>query len=403
MAQPFKPSEALAHLPPYLFVHLIEFKRQAKALGRDIIDLGMGNPDQSTPSLIVEALREAVRNPETHRYPAGKGIPEFLGAAGHYYERRFGVKLDPDKEIMALIGSKEGIAHLFLAMTNPGDQVIIPSPAYPAHTNAPFITRTKPHWAPLLEKNGYLIDFGAIPGDVLRRAKIVILNYPNNPTGAVIEDMGYLKEVLKLSKKYGFLVLYDNPYSEITFDGYRAPSILSLPGAKNRCVEMNSLSKTYSMAGWRIGYALGNAQAIGHLAKFKSFVDYGAPMFIQKAAMAAFNSDESSGIAATYEKRRNAFVKSAASFAGWKIPKVKGSMYLWAKLPAWSKKKTSFDFVKDLVFKTGVCLSPGSGFGREGEGYVRISLVASEERLIEANRRIGSLRSGSLLKEPVVA
>ncbi|MBI2070708.1 MAG: aminotransferase class I/II-fold pyridoxal phosphate-dependent enzyme [Elusimicrobia bacterium] len=390
---PVKPSKALSNLPPYLFVHLLELKRQAKELGRDIIDLGMGNPDIPTPPHIVEALAQAVRDPSTHRYPIGRGTPEFLSAAAAYYKKRFNAVVDPSTEAVALVGSKEGIGHTFMALADPGDTVIVPTPAYPAHVNAPYISRTKPYWAVLSEDNGYLMDFGKIPASVLRKARLMVLNYPNNPTGAVVENKSYLKDALKLAAKYGFLILYDNPYSDICFDGYRAPSILELSGAKKYAVEFNSLSKTYSMAGWRIGYALGNAQAIGYLAKFKGFIDYGVPTFIQRAAIAALENGGEEETAKIYERRRNAFLRAARENAGWDIPKVKASMYLWTKIPAWSKTKKSFDFVKNLLLQTGVCLSPGTGFGQAGEGYVRISLVESEERLAEAARRISSLKT----------
>lgn len=398
-----EPSKALKGLPPYLFVHLLELKRQAKELGRDILDLGMGNPDLPTPPHIVEALREAIKDPATHRYPIGKGTSEFLGAVADYYQRRFNVKSDPASEIVALVGSKEGIGHSFMALADPGDTVIVPTPAYPAHVNAPFISRTKPYWSVLKEENNFLMDFGKIPTQVWRRARLMVINYPNNPTGAVIEDKSYLKEALKLAARHGVLILYDNPYSEICFDGYKAPSILELPGAKNWAIEFNSLSKTYSMAGWRIGYALGNPKAIAYLAKFKGFIDYGVPTFVQRAGIEALNSGGEEATAKIYESRRNAFIQAAKEEADWEIPKVKGSMYLWTKIPKWSRKKKSFDFAKDLLLKTGVCLSPGTGFGQAGEGYVRISLVESEARLKEAARRIGSLRSASPKKEFVKA
>ncbi|MEK6542997.1 MAG: aminotransferase class I/II-fold pyridoxal phosphate-dependent enzyme, partial [Elusimicrobiota bacterium] len=281
------PTDTLQNLPPYIFMHLVELKRQAKDKGRDIIDLGMGNPDIPTPAHIRDALKVAVDDQSTHRYPLHEGLLAFRQAVSDFYARRFSVTTDPQKEVLALIGSKEGLGHMLFALTNPGNTIIVPSPAYPAHTYAPFLARVKTHWAPLKEENEWMLDFGAIPNKVLSKAKLMILNYPNNPTGAVVRDDAYLREALKLAKRHGFLIVYDNAYSEITFDGYTAPSILEGKDAKKYAVEFNSMSKTYSMCGWRIAYALGNDKALAYLKKFKSFLDYGVPEFIQRAAIAA--------------------------------------------------------------------------------------------------------------------
>ncbi|MBI4669945.1 MAG: aminotransferase class I/II-fold pyridoxal phosphate-dependent enzyme [Elusimicrobia bacterium] len=398
-AKTFKPSKAVLSLPPYLFYHLVELKKKAKARGREIIDLGMGNPDIPTPRHIVEALRDAVGDSATHRYPMAKVTEDFPRAVAEYYRRRFNVDLDPAGEIVTLIGSKEGIAHSFFALADPGDTVVIPTPAYPAHVNAPYISRTKPYWAPLLEKNNFLMDFSSIPAGVLRKTKLLVLNYPNNPTGAVIEDRAYYKEALALAAKYGFLILYDNPYSEICFDGYKAPSILEMPGAKKHCIEFNSLSKTYSMAGWRIGYALGNSKAIGYLTKFKTFVDYSVSGFIQKAGAVALRGGGEEAISDIYQKRRDAFLEAVEKHAGWPIPKVKASMYLWARVPEKYHKAGSFGFAEKLLLETGVCVSPGVGFGKAGEGYVRIALVESEDKLRRAAELIGCFLKGKPISE----
>ncbi|MFC1522835.1 aminotransferase class I/II-fold pyridoxal phosphate-dependent enzyme [Elusimicrobiota bacterium] len=386
------PSKAIKDLPPYLFVHLVTLKKQARDLGRTIIDLGMGNPDMPTPKHIQDALRKAVRDPSTHRYPMASGSGVYAQAIAKFYNKRFGVKLNASEEILPLIGSKEGLGHTFFALANPGDTVIMPTPAYPAHTNIPYLSNTKAHWVALKEKDGFLMDFGSIPTKVLRKAKILLINYPNNPTGATAEK-SYIKEAVKVAKKYGFLLIYDNAYSEMTFDGYKAPSALEIPGAKDVTMEFNSLSKTYSMAGWRVGYAAGNPKAIGCLGKMKTFIDYGVAGFIQKAAATALTSGGEAKMAAVYERRRNAFVKAAATHAGWTMPNTKATMYLWPSIPERFKKQGSFAFAKKLLLDTGVCLSPGVGFGKAGEGFVRIALVEPENRLIEAAKRIGKFLS----------
>lgn len=384
-----KPSQTLSNLPPYVFMRLVELKKQARELGKDIIDLGMGNPDVATAEHIRQALKTSIDDPITHRYPLHEGTAAFREGIAAFYRRRFSVTLNPNGEILALLGSKEGLGHLIMAMTDPGDTIIAPSPAYPAHSYAPYLARVKTHWAVLEEKNDWMLDFAAIPEKILRRAKLLILNYPNNPTGAVIKDVAYLKEAVRCAKKYGFLLIYDNAYSEITFDGYVAPSVLEIKDAKKYAVEFNSFSKTYSMAGWRVGYAVGHDKAIGYLRKFKSFLDYGVPEFIQRAAIAALEAGGERDMALMYERRRDTFLSAVLMQVDWAIPKPSGSMYLWARLPKPYQRTGSLRFVQKLLLETGVCLSPGSGFGRHGEGYVRISLVAPEDRLTEAARRIG--------------
>jgi aspartate/methionine/tyrosine aminotransferase len=385
------PSKKLTSLPPYLFVRINALKAKAKAEGLDIIDLGQGSPDLPTAPHIVEALRLAAGDAQTHRYPPSDGLPELREAIASWYRRRFDAALDPNTEVLPLIGSKEGIAHLLMALLEPGQGVLVPSPCYPVHYNGVLLAGGKANIMPLKEERGFLPDLKAVPSAVARRTKVLILNYPNNPTGAVVEDIAFLKEALDFSKKYGCLLIYDNAYSELSFDGYVAPSILQLPGAKERAIEFHSFSKTFSMAGWRVGFAVGNAEAVGHLAKFKGFLDYGIPAFIQKAAVAALNGPEDCVREArrVYQGRRDVLV-SALREAGWPVNPPKAAMYVWGRLPDAARKMGSLEFCERLIMEKGVVISPGSGFGPLGEGYARFSLVAPEERLREAASRIKS-------------
>ncbi|MHB2025371.1 MAG: aminotransferase class I/II-fold pyridoxal phosphate-dependent enzyme [Elusimicrobiota bacterium] len=383
-------SKKLSSLPPYLFVRLSALRRQAEAKGLSVIDLGQGSPDLPSPPHVIAALKSSADEAWTHRYPPAAGIPELREAIADWYRRRFSVDLDPVSEVVPLIGSKEGIAHLLMALLDPGQGALVPNPCYPVHYNGPALSGGKIHLMPLTEENGFLPDFSKIPTAQARSSKVVLLNYPNNPTGAVVEGLGFLKEAVAFSRRYGCLVAYDNAYSEITFDGYKAPSILQVPGAKKRAVEFHSLSKTYSMAGWRLGFAVGNAEVLGHLSKFKGFLDYGIPAFIQKAGIAALNGPQDCVETArlAYQSRRDALVGALAS-AGWSVPKSRAGMYLWGKLPARAAKKGSMVFVERLIMEQGVVISPGVGFGPLGEGYARFSLVAPEDQLREAARRIG--------------
>jgi len=381
-------SKKLSDLPPYIFVRLAALKQQSQAQG--IIDLGQGSPDLPSPPNVVAALKKAVDDPATHRYPPAAGMPELRRAIADWYKKRFDVTLDPATEVLPLIGSKEGLAHLFMALLEPGQGVLVPTPCYPVHYNGVILAGGTPHLMPLSAENGFLPDLKKIKADQAKSSKVLLLNYPNNPTGAVIEGTGLLEEALAFSRKHGCLVAYDNAYSELCFDGYKAPSILQLPGAKDHAVEFHSFSKTYSMAGWRIGWVVGNADALAHLAKFKGFLDYGIPMFVQRAAIEAITGPQDcvAKAAATYQKRRDAFVKALAGI-GWKVPVPRAAMYVWAPLPEKARKLGSLDFVERLILEKGVVMAPGVGFGPAGEGFVRMSLIAPEEQLQEAARRIG--------------
>lgn len=383
-------SDNLNRLPPYLFSAINILKKAAYEKKLDVIDLTMGNPDLPTPKHIVERVCETVtEHPRTHRYPQAKGIPKFRKTVAEWYEKRFGIKLDSEYEVLALIGSKEGVGHLVMSYFNPGDIALIPNPGYPVYYNSTILAGGEVYDLPLLKENNYLPDLTKIPTSILKRAKILFLNYPNNPTTAVIEDLNFLKEVVKFAKKYDLLVVYDNAYCEITFDGYVAPSFFQVPGAKDVGIEFYSFSKTYSMAGWRVGFAVGNSDLLAPLEKFKSFIDYGVPMFIQLSAVLALSGKQDcvKDIVEVYRKRRDKFV-AGLNKIGWTADKPKATFYLWAPLPEPYKRLGSLEFAELLIEKTGIAICPGVGFGTYGEGYVRMALVTHDNRFHDALLRL---------------
>ncbi|MDE2291952.1 MAG: aminotransferase class I/II-fold pyridoxal phosphate-dependent enzyme [Elusimicrobia bacterium] len=386
----FTMNKRLAKLPPYIFVHLGNLKRQAAAAGHKVIDLGQGSPDLPSPDYVVAEAQKAVADAKLHGYPIANGLPEYRKAIAGWYKRRFGADLDPDAEVLPLIGSKEGLGHLLMAICDPGDSVLVPTPCYPVHFNGPILAGAEPKLMPLKAGNGFLPDLDAIPAADLAAAKAMILNYPNNPTGATLPDHALLKKALALAAKHGFLLIYDNAYSEIVFDGYKAPSILELPGAKEHAVEFHSTSKSYSMAGWRLGFTVGNREAIQTLGKLKGFLDYGVPSFLQKAAIAALEGPDEyvRKASAVYQERRDALVKALAG-VGWTAEPPKAAMYLWTALPREAAGLTSLEFCERLIREHGVVVSPGSGFGPAGEGFVRFSLIQPPAVLREAVERIG--------------
>ncbi len=382
-------SKILSALPPYLFSRINVLKQGAAAKKLDIIDLGMGNPDLPTPKHIVERVCDTIiHHPATHRYPQAKGMPRFRKAVASWMKKRFGAEFDFNSEILALIGSKEGIAHLCMAYLNPGDYALVCDPAYPVHFNGVILAGGKVHSVPLLEENEFIPDLGRIPKKALERAKIFFLNYPNNPTSAVA-DKEFLKEVVKFAKKRNILLIYDNAYSEITFDGYVAPSIFEVAGSRSAALEFHSVSKTFNMAGWRCGWVCGDEQFLKPIEKFKSFLDYGIPTFIQLAAACALESPQEciKEQCAVYEARRN---KMAAGLRkiGWDVKLSKATMYLWVRLPDKFRKMGSLKFCEELLKSTGVVFAPGVGFGKHGEGYVRIALVTHINRFHDALLRI---------------
>lgn len=390
-------SENLQNLPPYFLSRINALKLEAYGKKLDVIDLGMGNPDLPTPPHIVERLCETLRgHSRTHRYPQAKGMPKFRGAVADWFSQRFNVTLDPDKEVLALIGSKEGIAHFCMAFLNPGDVALVGNPGYPVHFNGVFLAGGKVEYIPLKPENKFLPDLSAIPEETARQAKILLLNYPNNPTTAVVEGIGFFEEVVRFAKKYDILVVHDNAYSEVTFDGYRAPSFMQVPGARDVGVEFFSFSKTYNMAGWRVGFVVGGEKLLAPLEKLKSFLDYGVPTFIQLSAIWALKSSQDcvSETVQTYQKRRD-FMVSGLAKIGWQVPNPKATMYLWAEIPEPFKKMGSLAFTEKLIKDTGVALSPGIGFGPHGEGFVRFALVTHDRRFHDALLRIKQfLKSG---------
>lgn len=385
-----EPSKKLQELPPYFLSKINLLKLEAYKKKLDVIDLGMGNPDLPTPPHIVERLCETIKeHPRTHRYPQAKGMPKFRAQIAEWFETRFHVPLNPEKEVLSLIGSKEGIAHLCMAYLNPGDLALVGNPGYPVHFNGVYLTGGKVYFVPLKKEKNYLPDLEEIPEKIARKAKILFLNYPNNPTTATVENLEFFERVVHFAKKYEILVAHDNAYSEITFDGYQAPSFMQTPGAKDVGIEFFSFSKTYNMAGWRVGFAVGGEKWIAPFEKLKSFLDYGVPTFIQLAAAWALKSNQEcvKQTVQKYQKRRDFMVRGLAKL-GWDVPTPKATMYLWAELPEAFKTEGSLSFSERLIKETGVAVSPGVGFGPYGEGFIRMALVTHDKRFHDALLRI---------------
>jgi alanine-synthesizing transaminase len=378
-------------LPPYLFAHINQRKLEARRAGKDVIDLGMGNPDQPTPPHIVERLCEIAHDPKTHGYSASKGIPHLRRAITRWYERRFDVGLDHETEAITVIGSKEGICHLFTAILDEGDMVLVPSPSYPAHYFGVVIAGGQVYNVPLTEESDFLPDLSKVMQNVYPRPKVLILNYPNNPTTKVV-DLAFFEEIVEFAKKHDILIVHDLAYSEICFDGYEAPSFLQAKGAKDVGIEIYSLSKTYNMAGWRIGFAVGNKNVIGALAKLKSYYDYGIFTPVQVAAIEAIEGDQTcvAEQVELYRQRRDILVNGLNSM-GWNVPTPEATMYVWAPIPDKFKHMGSMDFSELLLDKALVGASPGVGFGPDGEGYLRLALVENEHRIKQALRGIRKL------------
>ncbi|MCL6518532.1 MAG: LL-diaminopimelate aminotransferase [Armatimonadetes bacterium] len=383
-------AKRLQSIPPYLFGEVAKLKAQALEKWGDIIDFGIGDPDQPTPSPIIEELAKAAMDPTTHRYDeTDYGLPEFINAVAGWYGRRFGVGLESDKgEVLLLIGSKEGLAHLAWAFIDPGDIGLVPDPGYTVYKINIALAGGVPYTMPLLAENGFLPDFSAIPSDIARKAKLLYINYPNNPTSATA-TLEFFADVVAFAKSYDIIVCHDAAYSEVTYDGYRAPSFLQAPGAKNVGIEIHSLSKTYNMTGWRIGWAVGNPDIIKGLSKLKSYVDSKQFEAIDRAAAYALN--HLNGVPDTlvlYKKRRDILIDGLNSL-GWSLPKTKATLYVWVPVPP---GYTSVEFRNTLIEKAGVLVVPGIGYGEYGEGFVRFSLTVSGdsdgELVAEAIERI---------------
>ena len=378
----------IKRLPPYVFAEVNRLKAAARARGADIIDLGMGNPDLPTPQHIVDKLVETVAKPRTHRYSASKGIPGLRRAQAAYYERRFGVKLDPDTQVVAALGSKEGFANMAQAITAPGDVVIVPNPTYPIHEFGFLISGASMRHVQAGNGEDFLRAVEHAVRHSIPKPLAVVLSYPSNPT-AMTADLDFYKDAVALAKKLDLIILSDLAYSEIYFDGPPPPSILEVPGAIDITVEFTSLSKTYNMPGWRMGFAVGNERLIGALARVKSYLDYGAFTPIQVAAAAALNGPQDcvDEIRKTYKSRRDCLVDSFGR-AGFPVPPPPATMFAWCPIPEPYRAIGSVEFAKLLIEKADVAVSPGVGFGEYGEGFVRIALVENEHRIRQAARSI---------------
>ncbi|MEO5359255.1 MAG: LL-diaminopimelate aminotransferase [Nitrospirota bacterium] len=378
-------AERVKHLPPYLFDKIDKLKKQARAKGVDLIDLSIGDPDIPTPVHIVEALKDAAPKPQHHRYPSYEGMLAYREAVANWYSRRFSVMLDPGTEVLSLIGSKEGIGHLPFAYVNPGDVVLCPSPGYPVYSIGTMFAGGEPYFMPLLETNGYFPDLSAIAADVLKRTKLMFLNYPNNPTSALC-TVEQFKAAIELAHKYNFIICHDAAYTEMYYNGKKPMSFLEIDGAKDIGVELHSLSKTYNMTGWRIGFAVGNPDIIFGLGKIKTNLDSGVFQAVQEAAIAALDTDEAAlaPLRDTYRARRDALYDGLKSI-GIDAMKPEATFYMWTKVP---KGYNSESFAVHLLENAGISATPGNGFGAAGEGYIRFALTVGVERMKEAVERM---------------
>ena len=384
----------IKRLPPYVFNVVNEIKYKARARGEDIIDLGMGNPDQPTPTHIVDKLKEAVSNPRNHRYSASAGIPKLRLAICDWYKRNYDVELDPDSEAVVTIGSKEGITHLMLSILSPGDIAIVPNPAYPIHIYSVIIARCDIQNVPMYDTSDLIGSIEKCINELWPKPKVLILSFPNNPTTFTV-DKEFFVNVVELAKEAGLIVVHDLAYADLCYDGYKAPSILEVNGAKDVAVEFYSLSKSYNMPGWRVGFMVGNSKIVNSLKRIKSYLDYGIFQPIQISSIHALNGPQDcvNEIRNSYKSRRDKLIESFGR-SGWEINKPKATMFVWAEIPEKYKKLGSLEFSKQLIEKAKVAVSPGIGFGKYGEGFVRLALVENEMRIMQAARGIKKFFNG---------
>ena len=381
-------SDRLNSLPPYLFKEIDRQKEEVKKQGVDIIDLGVGDPDMPTPPHIIDALNKAASDPANHRYPSYSGMEDFNGAVARWYKRRFNVDLDPLNEVVTLIGSKEGIAHIPLAFINPGDVALVSSPGYPVYDIGVKFAGGETYFMNLLKENNFLPDLGAIPDEIAGKAKMMFINYPNNPTSAVATE-GFFQDVVLFAKLHNIIVCHDAAYTEMAFDGYKPISFLETKGANTVGIEFHSLSKTYNMTGWRIGFAVGRAEVIQALGQVKSNIDSGAFQAIQIAGITALEGDQTcvKAMNREYAERRDILAEGLSGL-GLSFEKPKATFYIWIEVP---HGYTSSEFAGHLLTKGGIVVTPGNGFGAAGEGYIRMALTVGKERLKEVIERIGSI------------
>ena len=378
-------------LPPYIFAEVNDAKMNARRQGQDIIDLGMGNPDIPTPEPIVDKLIEAAENPRNHRYSASRGITGLRNAISEHYEKKYNVNIDPDSEAIVTIGAKEGLAHLALAIITPGDKVLVPNPTYPIHSYSVIIARGDLHSVPLFSSEQFLKDLSDTYFQVWPKPRILIISFPHNPT-TINAEIDFFKEIVSFAKKNNVIIIHDFAYADLSFDGYTPSSFLQVPGAKDVGVEFYSMSKSFSMAGWRVGFCLGNKKIVHALTRIKSYLDYGIFQPIQIASVTALRQcqDEMPKIVEIYQSRRDCLI-SGLQRAGWDITSPNSTMFVWAKIPEKFQNMNSVDFSKMLIDKAQVAVSPGIGFGAHGEGYVRFALVENEHRIRQAVRGIRSV------------
>jgi LL-diaminopimelate aminotransferase len=383
-------AKRVENLPPYLFVEISKKIAARKAKGEEVITFGIGDPDMPTPAHIIDRLCEAAHNPDNHRYPESEGLPELRQAIAGWYQNRFGISLDPEKEVLPLIGAKEGIAHIAFCFIDPGDIALVPDPGYPVYSVGTMFAGGESYFLPLNAKNDFLPDLNNIPEDIREKAKVLWINYPNNPTGAVA-GIGFFNRVVEFARNNNILVCHDGPYTDIAYDGYKASSFLQANGAREIGVEFHSLSKSYNMTGWRIGMAVGNAETIDALKRLKSNMDSGIPQAIQYAAIRALTGPQDciQKHVSVYQRRRDLVVDMLNSI-GLEARRPKAGLYVWAKVP---DDYTSVELATELLDKVGVVVTPGTGYGNNGEGYIRLSLTIADTMLVKGLSKLSEWNS----------